>query len=158
MVRAEEILPWVEPLAAIAQHCAPVHVEGSTNVGAALAYTNLSQLNPTLYHPRYDLPRRAVLSDIHLSAQRSAHHPRFAVVSAGRGVCRQKLESYPTLMFTSFKYARSVHVDTNFAHAPPVDLGRVLRNSIWRIFKLRRRFGPLARTVLSKIDVTKAFR
>ena len=41
---------------------------------------------------------------------------------------------------------------------PPVELGRVLRNTIWRILYLRRRFGPRTRIVLSKIDVTVAFR
>ena len=41
---------------------------------------------------------------------------------------------------------------------PPVALGRVLRNIIGRILYLRRRFGPRARIVLIKIDVTEAFR
>ena len=41
---------------------------------------------------------------------------------------------------------------------PPVELGRVLRNTIWRILYLRRRFGQRARIMLNKIDVTEAFR
>ena len=41
---------------------------------------------------------------------------------------------------------------------PPVALGRVLRNIIGRILYLRRRFGPRARIVLSKIEATEAFR
>ena len=41
---------------------------------------------------------------------------------------------------------------------PPVELGRVLRNIIGRILFLRRRFGPRARIVLSKMGVTEAFR
>ena len=53
---------------------------------------------------------------------------------------------------------RSVNDDTDFAQPPPVELGRVLRNIIGRILYLRRRFGPRARIVLSKIDVTEAFR
>ena len=46
----------------------------------------------------------------------------------------------------------------DFAQAPPAELGRVLRNIIGRILYLRRRFGSRARIVLSKIDVTEAFR
>ena len=62
------------------------------------------------------------------------------------------------LTFSSSQYARSVNADTDFARPPPVELGRVLRNIIGRILYLRRRFGPRARIVLSKIDVTEAFR
>ena len=54
-------------------------------------------------------------------------------------------------------YAAMVGV-RDFAQAPPVELGRVLRNIIGRILILRRRFGPRARIVLSKLDVTEAFR
>ena len=62
------------------------------------------------------------------------------------------------LTFSSSQYACSVNADTDFAQPPPVELGRVLRNIIGRILYLRRRFGPRARIVLSKIDVTEAFR
>ena len=62
------------------------------------------------------------------------------------------------LTFSSSQYARSVNADTDFAQAPPVELGRVLRNTIGRTLYLRRRVGPRARIVLSKIDVTEAFR
>ena len=62
------------------------------------------------------------------------------------------------LMFSSSQYARSFNADTDFAQAPPVESGRVLRNIIRRILYLRRRFGPRARIVLRKIDVTEAFR
>ena len=62
------------------------------------------------------------------------------------------------LTFSSSQYARSVNAGTDFAQPPPVELGRVLRNMIGRILYLRRRFGPRARIVLGKIDVTEAFR
>ena len=62
------------------------------------------------------------------------------------------------LPVSSTQYARSVDADTDFAQAPRVELGRVLRNIIGRILYLRLRFGPGARIVLSKIDVTEAFR
>ena len=38
--------PRVEQLAAIAEHGAPVHVEGSTDIGAALAYSNNRSVAP----------------------------------------------------------------------------------------------------------------
>ena len=48
---------------------------------------------------------------------------------------------------------------TRISRSPrPVELGRVLRNIIGRILYLRRRFGPRARIVLSKMDVTEALR
>ena len=40
----------------------------------------------------------------------------------------------------------------------PVELGRLPRSIIGRILYLRRCFGPRARLVLCKIDVTEAFR
>ena len=51
-----------------------------------------------------------------------------------------------------------VNADIDFQQAPPVALAHVLRDVIWRILYLRGRFGPNARIVLSKIDVTEAFR
>ena len=40
--------PRVEQLAAFVEHGAPVHVEGSTDIGAALAYSNHRKRSPTL--------------------------------------------------------------------------------------------------------------
>ena len=62
------------------------------------------------------------------------------------------------LTFSSSQYARSVNAETDFAQPSPVGLARVLRNIIGRILYLRRRVGPRVRIVLSKIDVTEAFR
>ena len=59
--------------------------------------------------------------------------------------------------FLSSQYARNVNADTGFAQPPPVELGCVLRNIIWCILYLRRRFGSRTRVVLSRIDVTEAF-
>ena len=48
---------------------------------------------------------------------------------------------------------------TLISHSPPpVELGRVFLNIIWRIMYLRLRFGPRARTVLSTINVTVVLR
>ena len=46
MVRAEERIPRVEQLADIAEHGAPVHVKGSTDIGSALAYSNHRSVAP----------------------------------------------------------------------------------------------------------------
>ena len=82
----------------------------------------------------------------YFSAQRSAHHPRFAAVSVGRGGVSVQNSDYPRLhVFVVSVYARSVNADTDFAQAPSVELGRVLRNIIGRILYLRRRLGPRAR-------------
>ena len=61
------------------------------------------------------------------------------------------------LTFSVSPHANSVNTDTDFEQAPPVELGRVLRDIIWCILYLRWRFGPRARIVLSKIDVAEAF-
>ena len=62
------------------------------------------------------------------------------------------------LTFSVSPRANSVNTDTDFEQDPPVELGGVLRDVTWRILYLRRRFGPGARIVLSKIDVSEAFR
>ena len=62
------------------------------------------------------------------------------------------------LTFSISSSARRVNADIDFEKAPPVELGRVLRDINWRILYLRGQFGPRARIVLSKIDVTEAFR
>ena len=73
-------------------------------------------------------------------------------------VSPSKTRNIHDLTFTSSQYARIVNAVTDFGQPPPVELGRVLRNIIERILYLRRRFGPRARIMLSKIDVTEAFR
>ena len=62
------------------------------------------------------------------------------------------------LTFSVSPRANSVNVDTDFEQAPPVELGKVLRGVIGRILNLRRCFSPNARIVLSRIDVSEAFR
>jgi len=78
--------PGVEQLAAIAEDGAPVNVEGSTDISAALAYSNHRSVAP-----HSDSILAKIFDDVRFgrafifSAQRSAHHSRIAVVSAGRG-------------------------------------------------------------------------
>ena len=61
------------------------------------------------------------------------------------------------LTFSASPHIHSVNTDTDFEQAPPLALGRVLRDVILRILYLHRRL-PRARIVLSKIEVTEAFR
>ena len=72
-------------------------------------------------------------------------------------VSPSKTRVFHDLTFSVSSRATSVNVDTDFDQAPSVELGTVLRDVIWRILNLRRRFGPSARIVLSKIDVSEAF-
>ena len=62
------------------------------------------------------------------------------------------------LTFSVPPRTHSVNADTSFEQAPPVALGRVLRDVTWRTLYLHRRFGPRACIVFSKIDATEAFR
>lgn len=55
-------------------------------------------------------------------------------------------------------HANSVNADVDFEQAPLVELARVLRDIMLRIVYLRRPVGPCARILLSKMDVTEAFR
>lgn len=62
------------------------------------------------------------------------------------------------LSFTSSTFAGSVNADTAVGSALDVELGRVLRDVVWRILFLRSKFGTSARIVMTKIDMTDAFR
>ena len=62
------------------------------------------------------------------------------------------------LTFSSGPSTVGVNEDTEFSSAPKCELGHVLRDIIWHILYLRRRFGRGARIVLSKMGVKDAFR
>ena len=151
--------PRVEQLADIAEHGAPVHVDGSTDIGAALAYSNHRSVAP-----HSDIILAKLFDDVRFGRSiifpRSEAHtiPNLRLSPLAVVVSPSKTRIIHDLTFSSSQYARSVNADTDFAQAPPVELGRVLRNIIGRILFLRRRFGPRARIVLSKMDVTEAFR
>ena len=51
-----------------------------------------------------------------------------------------------------------VNENIDFSSAPTCELGHVLRDIIWHILYLRRRFGRGARIVLSEMDTKDAFR
>ena len=88
--------PRVEQVTAITEHGAPVHVEGNTDIGAAQAYSNHRSVDP-----HSDIILAKIFDDgtvwaiKYFSAQRSAHHSRFGVVSAGRGSVSVQNSDYP---------------------------------------------------------------
>ena len=159
MVRAEERIPRVEQLAAIAEHGAPVHVVGSTDIVAAVACSNHRSVAP-----QSDVILAKIFDDVRFG--RSITFPR----SEAHTIPDLRLS--PLAVVVSPSKTRIIHGQhfrrlsmhaastlTRISHSPPpVELGRVLRNIIGRILYLRRRFGPRARIVLRKIDVTEAFR
>lgn len=73
-------------------------------------------------------------------------------------VITSKLRIIHDLSFLHGNSKHSVNADTDFESAPQCNLGHVLRNVVWRVLYLRRRFGNAARIVLSKMDVKDAFR
>ena len=110
--------PKVEQLAAIAEHGAPVHVEGSMDIGAALAYSNHRSVSP-----HSDIILAKIFDDVRFGRSnifpRSEAHtipdlrlsPLVVVVSPSKTRIIHDL--------TSSQYARSVNADTDFAQATP---------------------------------------
>ena len=145
-------------MAAIAEHGAPVHVEGSTDIGAAVAYPNHRSVTPysdTILSKIFDNVR---FRRAFIFPRSEAHSiPDLRLSPSAVVLAPSKTRIIHDLMFSYSRYARSVSADTDFAQPSPVELGRVLRNIIWRILYMRRRFGPRARVVLRKIDATEAF-
>ena len=76
--------PWIEQLAATTERRAPVHVVGSTNVCAALAYSNHRSIASHV-----DGILAKILDDVRFGRAfiflRSAPHSQLAIVCAGRG-------------------------------------------------------------------------
>ena len=122
--------PRVEQLADV-EHGAPVHVEGSTDIGAALAYSNhrsVARHSDTVLAKVFDDVRfgRAFIflrSEAHTIPD-SRLSPLAVVVSPS------KTRIIHDLTFSSSQYARSVNADTDFAQPRPVEFGCVLRNVI----------------------------
>ena len=149
----------MEQLAAIAECGAPVYVADDTDVSTALAYLNhrskaphvdgiLEKKNDDVRFGRaFIFPRSLAAHNLNLRLS-----PLAVVVSPS------KTRVIHDLTFSVSPRANSVNADTDFERIPPVELGRVLRDVISRILYLRRRLGPGARIVLSKIDVSEAFR
>ena len=109
----------VEQLAAIAEHGGPVHVEGSTDIGAALAYSNRSVA------PHSDIILAKIFDDIRFGRSiifpRTEAHtiPDLRLSPLAVVVSTSKTRIIHDLTFSSSQYARSVNADTDFAQPPP---------------------------------------
>ena len=151
--------PAVEKLAPTAEHAARVYVEGSKDIGAALAYSNRRSVAP-----HADSIFGKILDDVRfwggvVFPRRKAHTiPGLRLSPLAVVVSPSKTRTIHDLTFPVSPSARSVNADPDLENAPLVALGRVLRDILWRILHLRRQLEPHARIVLNKIDVTEAFR
>ena len=111
--------PRVEQLAAIAEHGAPVHVEGRADIGAALAYSNHRSVAP-----HSDILAK-IFDDVRfgrsLIFQHSEAHiiPDLRLSPLAVLVSPSKTRVIHDLTFSSSQYARSVNADTDFAQATP---------------------------------------
>ena len=112
--------PRVEQLADIAEHGAPVHVDGSTDIGAALAYSNHRSVAP-----HSDIILAKLFDDVRFGRSiifpRSEAHtiPNLRLSPLAVVVSPSKTRIIHDLTFSSSQYARSVNADTDFAQAPP---------------------------------------
>ena len=116
--------PRVEQLADIVEHGAPAHVEGSTDIGAALAYSNHRSVAP---HPDTILAK--IFDDVRFGRSiifpRSDAHtiPGLRLTPLAVVVSPSKTRIVHDLTFPSSQYARSVNADTDFAQPPPRRVG-----------------------------------
>ena len=156
-VKAARIIFWfgtrkgfsgVDKLAAITEHGAPVHVEWSTDIGAALAYPNHSSVAP---HSGSILAK--IFVDVRFGravvVPRSEAHtiPDQSLSRLTGVVLPIKTRIIHNLTFLLYPRTHSFNADIDFEQAPPIALVRVLRVVTWRILYLRRRFQPRARIV-----------
>ena len=151
--------PEIDQLVHIAEHGAPVHVDGVGDIGAALAYSNHSSVGAHV-----DRIVAKIAEDVKFGhafvfpIRAAASIPGLRLSPLGVVVSTSKVRVIHDLTFSSFPSGPGVNSDTDFDTAPPCKLGHVLRDVIWRILYLRRKFGTDARIVLSKMDVANAFR
>ena len=116
--------PSVEHLAAIAEHGAPVHVEGSTDIGAALAYSNHRSVAA-----HSDIILAKIFHDIRFGRSiifplTEAHTiPDLRLPPPAVVVSPSKTRIIHDLTFSSSQYARSANADTDFAQRPPRRVG-----------------------------------
>ena len=116
--------PRVEQLADIAEHGAPVHVEWSTDIVAALAYSNHRSVAP-----HSDIIFAKIFDDVRLGRSiifpRSEAHtiPDLRLSQLAVVVSPSKTRIIHDLTFSSSQYARSANADTDFAQRPPRRVG-----------------------------------
>ena len=118
----------MEKLADIVKHGAPVHVEGSTDIGAALAYSNHRSVAP-----HSDAILAKIFDDVRFRRPivfpRSGAHtiPDLRLSPLAVVVSPSKTRIFHDLTFSSSQYERSVNADTDFAQPPPVEVGLVAK-------------------------------
>ena len=151
--------PHTETVADIVERGAVVPVCGSAEIAAALSYGNHRSVVPYS-----DTILRKVFDDVRFGRAfvfpktEAELIPGLRLSPLGVVVPPEKIRIIHDLTFECSPVSRSVNADTDSEVAPKVELGHVLRDIVWRILWLRRTYGPSARIVLSKIDVTDAFR
>ena len=125
MARTEERIPWGSQLAGFAGNGAPVHVEGSTEFGAALAYSNHRSVAP-----HSDTILAKIFDDVRFG--RSIIFPRSeAYTIPDLRVSPSKTRIIHDLPFLSSQYARSVNTDTDFAQPPSRRVGSSVAKYYW---------------------------
>ena len=151
--------PGVEQVAAVAERGAPVHIVGDTGVSAALAYSNHRSVAPHVDR----IPAKS-FDDVRFGrafifSRDAAHHiPNLRLSPLAVVVSPSKTWIIHDLTFPVSPHANSVNTDSDFGQAPPVELGRVLRDIVLAHFVPASSLDTGARIALSKIDVAEAFR
>ena len=143
------------------EHGAPVHVQGSTDIGAASAYSNHRSVAP-----HSDAILAEIFDDVRFGRSiifpRSEAHtiPDFRLSPLAVVVSPSKTRIIHDLTFSSSQYARSVDADTDFAQPPPRTVGSrvakynrahlVFASSLWaaRTHSVKRTVGRSTRVCL----------
>lgn len=167
-VRADFVRFWfgrrkgfsqVEEVARIITDGADVPVTGAVDLEAALKYGNHSSVHA---HSSHILQK--ICDDVRFGRAFifprgfAASIPGLRISPLGVVVSPRKVRIIHDLSFVASPNSRSVNADTTKDSAPEIALGTVLRDVVWRVLFLRKTFGTGVRIVLSKIDMTDAFR
>lgn len=150
--------PDVERLAAAVEDGVPIQVSGGSDIQVALQCGNHRSVVPFHGHIVSKIYNDVRLGRAFIFPRDAAHSiPGLPLAPLGVVVPSTKVRILHDLTFDYMRSLASVNGDTDFESASPVRLRHVLRNFIWRILHLRRKW-PRARILLSKMDVADAFR
>ena len=151
--------PRVEEVVKIITNEARVDVAREGDLSAAIAYGNH---NSTQAHHNLNVGK--IFDDVRLGRAFASPRsmacaiPGLRLSPMGIVVSPSKRRIIHDLSFRFSPQASSVNADTVPESAPPVEIGRVLRDIICRVLFLRQKFGTGVDIVLSKVDMTDAFR
>ena len=152
-------LPDIDQLVYIAEHGAPVHVDGVENIDAALAYSNHNSVEPYVDQILTKIGEDVKFGHAFVFPLLAATFiPGLRLSPSGVVASTSENRVIHDLAFSSHSSGPGVNSDTDFAIAPTCKLGHVLHDVIWRLLYLWRKFGRDARVVLSMMDVASAFR